>query len=225
VRGADAVLRPAAGSVRRVPALCRRGRGAAQSGGQLHDEGHAGHAREHPDGGARSTPQDAPRARGQREPRRGGGSGGGRSRHGRPSPRLRESGAVHARRALRRGRPALRGRPVREVQGGGRRQSVHPPRLRPLHLLLPLRARLRRAGGGLRDQRRQPRLPHADHDRVRQQAQRLLVHVLRAVRADLADRCARRQEGDAHGRSSRRATRSSRSSLRWTAPRTRVPSA
>ena len=82
----------------------------------------------------------------------------------------------------------------------GRQKSIYPARLRSLHLLLPVRPRVRRAGGRLRNQHHEPRLPHADYYRVQWRVERLSVHLLRTVCADLPNRRPRRQKSDACGR-------------------------
>ena len=153
----DAVLRRPPRGLRRLPAVRRRARGCAQPGRLLHDQATDGmvvRTRTEALERHRKTLMElvvSENPRGVRD---------------RPAARLRVAGAGAPRRALRGRRDALRGRAVGAL-AHGRPQPDDPARLRPLHLLLPLRARVRRAGGRLRDQRREPRLRDAHHDRVR----------------------------------------------------------
>ena len=182
--GPDPLLRPTPGGLRRLPALRRRGRGhRATRSPRARRKATAGMVVAHRDRRDREAPQDAARDGRVGEPR------ASTSIRCAATPRRSSTTLVDR---YRRAPARFAGRQSGTSQPG-RREPVHPARLRPLHLLLPLRAGLRRAGGRLRDQRDEPRLRHPDHHRVRQRSQGLAMHLLRPVRADLPDRRARRQ--------------------------------
>ena len=164
----------------------RGGRRPAPAGRVVHREGDAGHGREDRHRPHREAAQDAARDGRVGEPRVGGGR----------AARLRVAGARDTRGPLRRANRTVCGEAVGH-HPRGRRQPVHPARLRPVHLVLPLRPRMRRAAGRPRDQRHEPRLRHADHRGVRRTPQGLGLHVLRPVRADLPHRRPRRPQGAA----------------------------
>ena len=181
--------------LRLVPALRRRYRRAKGHPRLVHHPVRGRHGRAHPDPARREDP-----------PRRHG------ALHLRPPPRLphlpgqrrlRAAGHGRGRRAAR-GPVRLRGRePPRGPEG--REQPLLHLRREQVHLVQPLRSRVRRGAGHVRPHHLRPGFRFEGHLRCRRVLPRQRVRLMRRVRAGLPDRHPageerhRARHADSHG--------------------------